>query len=86
MSKTKDQLPHIALAILLALFAPTSSDAQATKDLQNLPETPPARSIEDLNCLGGDAAMPAFADAIIPIASAYRQALFSKGLAFRVIS
>ena len=86
MSKTKDQLPSIALAALLALFTPTSSDAQATKDVQNLPETPPARSIEDLNYLGGDAAMPTFSDSIIPVDSKYRQALFSKGLALRVIS
>jgi hypothetical protein len=86
MGKTKDERPRNALSILLALYAVTSSGAQATKDVQNLPETPPARSIEDLNYLGGDAAMPTFSDSIIPIDSSYRQPLFCKGLAFRVIS
>ncbi len=44
------------------------------------------RSIEDLNYLGGEAAMPSFSDSIIDIDSAFRQAMFRKGLAFRVIT
>ena len=77
---------ELIFAYLLALTAVTVGSAQATKDVQNLPETPPARSIEDLNYLGGDATMPSFSDSIIPVDSNYRQSLFKKGLAFRVIS
>ena len=44
------------------------------------------RSIEDLNYLGGDAAMPPFSDSIIDINTKFRQAMFRKGLAFRVIT
>jgi porin len=47
---------------------------------------PAERSIEDLNYLGGDAAMPPFSDSVIAIDSGFRRALFRKGLAFRVIA
>jgi len=77
---------EVIFASLLALAVVTVGSAQATKDVQNLPETPPARSIEDLNYLSGDAAMPSFSDSIISVDSNYRKALFEKGLAFRVIS
>jgi len=42
---------EVIFASLLALAVVTVGSAQATKDVQNLPETPPARSIEDLNYL-----------------------------------
>src|SRR5690242_5514708 len=77
---------ELIFASLLALNAVRVGDAQATKDVQDLPAAPPARSIEDLNYLGGDAAMPSFSDSIISVDSNYRKALFSKGLALRVIS
>ena len=83
----KDRYTDLIFASLLALLAVSTTNAQATKkDVQNLPEMLPARSIEDLNYLGGDAAMPTFSDSVIPVDSNYRKALFSKGLAFRVIS
>jgi len=64
-----------------------SSHAQSNDTGLRLPEPPPpARSIEDLNYLGGDAAMPPFSDSIIDIKSAFRQGLFRHGLAFRVIT
>jgi porin len=71
---------------MLALSPVSTTSAQVTKDVQNLPETPPARSIEDLNYLGGDAEMPTFSDSVILVDSSYRKALFNKGLAIRVIS
>jgi porin len=43
-------------------------------------------SIEDLNYLGGDAAMPPFSDSIIDLDAGIRRALLGKGMAFRVIS
>jgi porin len=81
-----DRYPALLFASLLAISAVAVSSAQATKDVQDLPEAPPARSIEDLNYLGGDAAMPAFSDSVISAESSYRKALFSKGLALRIIS
>ena len=86
MSRKKDRMTLIVLAALLPPFACVSGSAQATKDVQNLTEAPLAPSIEDLNYLGGDAAMPPFADSIIPIDSDYRQGLFRRGLALRVVS
>lgn len=43
-------------------------------------------SIEGLNYLGGEAAMPPFSDSLIDIHSRFRQAMLDKGLAFRVIT
>lgn len=73
---------------VLLLCTVTSSNAQSINAGQALPDspTPRARSIEDLNYLGGDAAMPPFSDSVIDINSKFRQALFRKGLAFRVIT
>jgi porin len=39
-----------------------------------------------MNYLGGEAAMPPFADSLIDVRSAYRQAMLRRGLAFRVIT
>jgi porin len=59
--------------------------AQGNETSLSLPEPPPAaRSIEDLNYLGGDAAFPPFSDNLIPVDSSYRQAMFRHGVAFRV--
>ena len=44
------------------------------------------RSIEDLNFLGGDAAMPPFSESVIDARSAFRQKLFDKGMALRLIT
>ncbi|MDE3202075.1 MAG: carbohydrate porin [Acidobacteriota bacterium] len=57
--------------------------AIANKDA---PNAPAPRSIEDLNYLGGEAAMPLFEDSLIPVQSKFRQGLAVKGLAFRVLS
>jgi porin len=64
------------------------SNAQGNTASQGIPDSPkPAeRSIEGLNYLGGDAAMPPFSDSIIDVDSRFRRALFRKGLAFRVIT
>jgi porin len=72
---------------LLLLCAGISATAQTSTDVQALPAAPtfPANSIEHLNYLAGDAEMPPFSDSIIPIESKFRQALFQKGIALRVI-
>lgn len=43
-------------------------------------------SIEELNYLGGEAAMPSFSDSLIDSSSEFRQAMLRKGMAFRVIT
>ena len=76
------------LTTALILCAGILSNAQSNDASQGLPDspTPAERSIEDLNYLGGDAAMPPFSDSVIDIDSGFRQALFRKGVAFRVIT
>ena len=76
------------LTVALMLCAGILSNAQSKDASQSLPDspTPSDRSIEDLNYLGGDAAMPPFSDSVIDVDSGFRRALFRKGLAFRVIT
>jgi porin len=45
----------------------------------------PAASIESLNIPGGDAALPPLSDSAIDVNSAFRQALWRRGLALRLI-
>jgi porin len=72
----------------LLLGAGILGHAKSNDASQGLPDspTPAQRSIEDLNYLGGDAAMPPFSDSVIDVDSGFRRALFNKGFAFRVIS
>ncbi len=76
------------LTAALLLGAGLFSNAQSKDASQGPPHspTPAGRSIEGLNYLGGDAAMPPFSDSVIDVDSGFRQALFRKGLAFRVIT
>ncbi len=61
--------------------------AQNNDASRPLPEAPapPDRSIEDLNYVGGEAAMPQFSDSVIDLDSEFRRRLFRHGMAFRVI-
>ena len=72
---------------VLMLCAAVSGKAQTPTDVQAPPAAPAilANSIENLNYLAGDAEMPPFSDSIIPVDSEFRQALFEKGIALRVI-
>lgn len=64
------------------------SGAQNAQEKQGSPGAPVAaqRSIESLNYLGGEAAMPPFSDSVIDLHSRFRQAMLRNGLAFRVIT
>jgi porin len=75
------------LIVSLCLCAGVLSKAQSNTANRSLPDSPPPaqRSIEDLNYVGGEAAMPPFSDSLIDLDSGFRQALFHKGMAFRVI-
>jgi porin len=88
MEKQKERRIRRMLTALLLLCAGIVSNAQSNDASHGLPDspTPAVRSIEDLNYLGGDAAMPPFSDSIIDIDSVFRLTLLSKGLAFRVIT
>lgn len=77
----------LLLAPLLVLWAGTSARAQATQDTPNLPAPPPPlHSIEDLNYLAGDASVPSFSDSVLTPQGKFRQSLFRKGLALRVVT
>lgn len=77
-------MPTVALLLCAGML----SSAQSNNTSQGPPDAaiPAERSIEDLNYLGGDAAMPPFSDSIVDVDSGFRRALFRKGLAFRVIT
>ena len=76
------------VTVALMLCAGMLCNAQNKDASGGLPDspTPGARSIEDLNYLGGDAAMPLFSDSMIDVDSGFRRALFHKGVAFRLIT
>ena len=88
MQERNDRRIRRMLATVLLLCAGILSNAQSNDAGQGLPDppTPAARSIEDLNYLGGDAAMPPFSDSVIDVDSGFHRSLFSKGIAFRVIT
>jgi hypothetical protein len=69
MSKKDDRTPQILLAAFLVLFPSMYASGQGTQDVKNLraAPTPSTHSIEDLNYLGGDAAMPSLSDSIIEV-------------------
>ena len=75
------------LTAALWLCAGMWGNAQTDDASHGLPDSPsPAeRLIEDLNYVGGEAAMPPFSDSIIDLDSEFRRGLFSHGIAFRVI-
>jgi porin len=88
MRKTNSQIVKTLLTAALLVWTGVRGYAQSGADATSLPEAPPPseRSIEDLNLLGSDVAMPPFSDSLVDVNSDYRQALFSKGIALRVIS
>lgn len=83
-----DRVTGRMLAAALLFSAAIWSNAQSNDQGQGLPDnpTPEGRSIEDLNYLGGEAAMPPFSDSLIDLNSEFRQALLRRGMAFRVIT
>jgi porin len=87
MEKTLNPAVGAILTGMLVICA-TSSRAQTGQASQHSPGAPVAtqQSIESLNYLGGEAAMPPFTDSVIDIHSRYRQAMLRRGLAFRVIT
>jgi porin len=85
--RTRPTCAGVLVAGLL-LCAAARSNAQTSDASRGTPDAPlPTQiSIEGLNYLGGEAAMPPFSDSLIAIHSDFRQALLRKGLAFRVIT
>lgn len=75
---------RIALAIMVMALAQRCSTAQQTKASEDVPSAP--ASIESLNIPGGDAALPPLSDSVIDVDSPFRQALFHKGMALRLIN
>jgi porin len=75
----------MALAIAIIASGRTSSTAQEQNTSESVPN-PAAASIESLNIPGGDAALPPLSDSAIDVNSPFRQALFRKGFALRLIN
>ncbi|MBW4038351.1 MAG: carbohydrate porin [Acidobacteria bacterium] len=76
------------MVLALMLCGGVGGGAQSRDNSPVLPDAPKpsARSIEDLNYLGGEASMPTFSDSVISDASGFRRDLFRKGIAFRLIT
>ena len=94
MKKKMQRKTVRVLLVALCLYSGLSSHAQSVSASRlpdspsRLPDSPQPneRSIEDLNFIGGAAAMPPFSDSLIELDSAFRQAMSRKGMAFRVIT
>lgn len=88
MRKRSNQAVRAILTVTLALCAGMGSGAQSAEGVKEPPLAPAAAppSIENLNYLGGEAAMPPFSDSLIDLNSRFRQAMLRQGLAFRVIT
>ncbi|HET6170799.1 MAG TPA: carbohydrate porin [Terracidiphilus sp.] len=88
MQKNNERKISRIFTVALLLCAGVVCNAQSSDANKVPPDSPEpvGRSIEDLNYLGGDAAMPPFSDSIISLDSGYRRVLLNKGVAFRVIS
>lgn len=87
MQKILSPAVGAVLTVMFVLCAAMRCQAQTS-----VKEQPPdarvvaPRSIEGLNYLGGEAAMPPFSDSVIDVHSRFRQAMLQKGMAFRVIT
>ena len=87
MGKSAPRNWTIFLTLVLLLAVVSAGNAQQSEESAPYKvQAVLARSIEDLNYLGGDAAMPPMADSVITTDNAYHKALWDKGVAFRLIS
>ena len=88
MQKMMNPAVRAILTGALVLCAGMNGGAQSGGAKQQLTGAPVAtrRSIESLNYLGGEAAMPPFSDSVIDLHSRFRQAMLDRGMAFRVIT
>jgi porin len=86
LRKSNHRIIKTLLTLALLPSAGRLCNGQSTAASTDSPATPQAseRSIEDLNLVGAAATMPPFSDTIWGTESGFRQALFSKGIAFRV--
>ena len=83
--KASNQVREVILMALFLGLTGTLSRAQDTSDTPGA-SNPPAndgRSIEDLNLVGSETAMPPFTESPIDINSGFRRTLLSKGVALR---
>ena len=73
MRKTNSQIVTMLTAMLLA-WTGALGYAQSGTHPSSLPESPASveRSMEDLNLVGSDVAMPPFSDSLVDINSEYR--------------
>lgn len=81
MGKAGGPLQEIIFMTVFVVLAGTLSRAQDSPDAPGVSDSSQnaGRSIEDLNLVGSDAAMPPISDSVIDLNSGFRSALFSKG-------
>jgi porin len=82
---TRCKLIIMALAIVVIAGGRPSGNAQEQKASEDVPN-PAVASIESLNIPGGDAALPPLSDSAIDLDSPFRQALWRRGIALRLIN
>jgi porin len=85
MRISQDPFFYALLAVALFVSCPSWGQVQDSSGAASTPPNPrvPERSIEDLNRLGAETAMPPFVESPINIDSGFRQKLFSEGVALR---
>ena len=82
MKRLSKRTQSILLMAILVLLAGKTGDAQSNRG-DSAPSQQDVRSIEDLNLVGAETAMPPFAESPIDVDSGFRQGLFRKGIALR---
>ena len=82
MKQSSKQVQGIFLVAIVVVLAGKPSLAQNDPGV-SVPSQKDGRSIEDLNLVGAETAMPPFVESPIDINSGFRQELFRKGIALR---
>lgn len=85
--KKANLVRDVLLILMFVVFAGNQCRAYGTSDSKDIPDNPQiaTRSIEDLNLLGSDTAMPPLSESTIDVNSGFRQKLFNKGMALRLV-
>lgn len=81
----QNTLIGMAFAIVLVATGPRPGTAQNKESSKGAPDCT-AASIETLNIRGGDAALPPLSDSALDVNSSFRQALWHRGVAVRLIN
>lgn len=76
----------IGMAFVMVVIAAGRSSSSAQKQTSEGTRNPAGASIESLNIPGGDAALPPILDSAIDVGSPFRQELWHRGIALRLVN